>query len=202
MSNTFFTADLHLGHTNILKYTPRPWKTLEEMDEAIISNWNSVVRPDDTVFVIGDMIMLKKKDFRADGSQKTLMDAYKNYVRQLNGKICLIAGNHDSMNESVYGLFQHVYFGFLERTIEGQDIFLCHYPMRAWNGSYHGSWNLFGHVHNRLPDMPNVLQQDVGIDVPIWSYTPVSFNALKAVMIKKRETWNQFWVDNPDEPRL
>ena len=50
----WFTADTHLGHQNIIKYCNRPFKTLDEMDTAIIRNWNERVDPDDTVLVLGD----------------------------------------------------------------------------------------------------------------------------------------------------
>ena len=49
-----FTSDTHFGHNNIIKFCKRPWKTTEEMNEALIERWNSVVKPDDIVFHLGD----------------------------------------------------------------------------------------------------------------------------------------------------
>ena len=55
MSEIFFTSDLHFGHKNLLKFTkPRPFTTIEEHDQTIIDNWNSVVNQDDTVYVRND----------------------------------------------------------------------------------------------------------------------------------------------------
>ena len=78
----FFTSDTHFGHTNIMKYCKRPFETVEEMDQTIIDNWNSVVRPEDIVFHLGD--------FGFCGSLRL-----REIVDQLNGKIYLITGNHD-----------------------------------------------------------------------------------------------------------
>lgn len=43
----FFTADLHLGHENIIKLCQRPFKNIEQMDNALIQNWNAVVKEED-----------------------------------------------------------------------------------------------------------------------------------------------------------
>ena len=51
----WFTSDLHFHHRNICRYCNRPYNSLEEMHEALITNWNSVVKEDDTVFLLGDM---------------------------------------------------------------------------------------------------------------------------------------------------
>ena len=52
----WFTSDLHFNHLNILKYEPksRPFENVAEMNEALIKNWNDRVKPEDTVFVLGD----------------------------------------------------------------------------------------------------------------------------------------------------
>ena len=78
------TADLHLGHKNIIKptYCNRPFKNVEQMNDTIIKNWNSIVKPDDTIYVLGDFALGKKKKV-----------AY--WISQLNGYKILILGNHD-----------------------------------------------------------------------------------------------------------
>ena len=77
----FFTSDLHFGHQNILKFCNRPWETTEEMDKALIENWNSVVGKDDIVFDLGDFAFAP--NWR-----------WKEILSQLNGKHYLILGNH------------------------------------------------------------------------------------------------------------
>ena len=55
MSKYFFIADTHFGHSEIMNYENRPFSSVEEMDNTIISNWNSVVSDNDKVFVLGDL---------------------------------------------------------------------------------------------------------------------------------------------------
>ena len=85
MGKIFVCSDCHFNHKNILKYEPeaRPFETVEEMNEKIISNWNSVVSPEDTVYVLGDFAM-------------GLPEKIPSIVERLNGKIIIIRGNHDN----------------------------------------------------------------------------------------------------------
>lgn len=77
----WFTSDHHFWHQNVIKYCGRPFKDVQEMNEILIANWNSVVMPDDLVYYLGDFSMA----FRP----------VEIYTRRLNGTKILIAGNHD-----------------------------------------------------------------------------------------------------------
>ena len=78
----FVTADTHFNHENIIKYCNRPFKDVNEMNEVIINNWNSVVSKDDIIYHIGDYGFGTK-------------DELKEIFDKLNGKKYLIMGNHD-----------------------------------------------------------------------------------------------------------
>lgn len=169
---TYFTADTHFGHANIIKYCNRPFANAEEMDEKLILNWNTVVMPGDTVYHLGDFSLGFKPAH--------------DYLKRLNGNIIFCWGNHDN------ALRKHQRDGSQMRvaiadlrdvTVEGQRMTLCHYAMRVWNKSHHGAWHLYGHSHGTLPDDPNSLSLDVGVDC--WNYTPVSMEQLKARMKTK-----------------
>ena len=82
MNKLWFTADSHFGHVNILNYTKRPWSTVDQMNEALVENWNAVVAPEDTVIVLGDFAMGVRKDTCPIG-------------KRLNGHKILVPGNHD-----------------------------------------------------------------------------------------------------------
>ena len=79
----WFTSDLHFYHKNICKYCNRPYESVEEMNEGIIQNWNSVVKDDDIVFVLGDLGFC--------GSEKLMP-----LIERLKGKKYVVQGNHDS----------------------------------------------------------------------------------------------------------
>ena len=56
---TWFTADLHLGHSNIIDYCGRPFANVDAMSRALIDNWNQAIAEDDTIWVIGDFALGK-----------------------------------------------------------------------------------------------------------------------------------------------
>ena len=169
----FFTADLHLGHKNIIKHCDRPFSSVEEMDEHLISAWNKSVRPNDSVYIIGDFI------FRSSASPDS-------YLSRLRGKKHLILGNHDKDWVKKADMSGH--FISVERFAEISDgqhkITLCHYPLMSWNHMAKGSYMIHGHIHNNreafyfpMPcQMPNLLNTGVEIN----DYRPVSFDMLVA----------------------
>ena len=177
MNTTYFTADTHFGHENIIKYTKRPFATANHMDEILIANWNSVVGPDDEVYHLGDFALCN-------------VEPCKRILDRLNGKIYLIRGNHEKTALSMPDRFEWVkdYHEMYHPDPAGngkQMIVLMHYAMRVWNASHHGSWQLYGHSHGTLPDDPTLLSIDVGVDCH--GYAPISFQQIRKIMEQK--TW-------------
>lgn len=132
----WFTSDTHFKHTNIIKYCNRPFVTRDEMDEKIIENWNSLIKPEDIVFFLGDFIFTYSKDVLIE------------YTQKLNGEKILILGNHDHFSEKDYleAGWTAVYNMF-EQYIKNKHIVMCHYSMKQWNCSHNGSIMIFGHEH-------------------------------------------------------
>jgi|SRR5579859_86237 len=168
MSKTFFTADTHFGHARIIDLCSRPFETVEDMDEEMIARWNKVVGPDDFVWHLGDFTM--------KGAEEALA-----YRQRLNGRIALIWGNHDrqSVRSLPASCWEHLAGSRFatEVKVEGWDLTLCHYAMRAWNGSFHKtgkSLMLYGHSHGMLPPIHHSL--DVGVDC--WNFYPVSLDQI------------------------
>ena len=133
----FYTSDLHLGNTNILKYEKRPWKTVEEMNAALIDKWNFRVAKDDDVYMLGD--------FSFKGVSVTA-----EFLEQLNGHIHLIRGNHDAFmvrdSFRYLELVKHHWVvdeGWYKKINDnGREVILCHFPIMYWDGmddrgSYH-----------------------------------------------------------------
>jgi len=170
--NVFFTADTHFGHGpnklgygGIVFHANRPFKTVEEMDEALIANWNADVRQGDHVWICGDFAWRDQRK----------------YLQRLNGKKFLILGSHDKMNQDTLRLFAEVHNGMATRNFGLNSIFiLTHCAMRVWERSHYGSINLYGHSHGRLSEYNDKLQMDVGVDV--WNYKVVPLELIKMVM--------------------
>lgn len=170
----FFTSDLHLGHENILRLCGRPFGDVEEMDNAIIRNWNQKVKKRDTVYILGDVVWDKRR-------VAPLMES-------LAGKKILIMGNHDTpwaKKEAIRPLFEEV-VPYLEIRLEGFPVTLCHYPMLEWKGSredppHRIGFHIHGHIHNRVADeyMPLYRQfnaLNAGVDIN--GFSPVTFEEL------------------------
>ena len=177
-SEVFFTSDTHFGHSNIIKYCARPFDTTNNMDEALINNWNAKVPKDGIVYHLGDF---------AWGS----INYWEKIREQLNGEIILIYGNHDEKylnNERMYKLFKEV-TPQKKIWINKIPIYMNHYPFLCFGGSYKGlsaTWQLFGHVHSNPRSEEGLdhkrlincfpTQYDVGVDNN--NFTPISFNEL------------------------
>ena len=168
---TWFTADTHFGHANIIKYCDRPFSSVEEMDETLIENWNRAVNPNDTIYHLGDFTLAGEEAARV-------------YFLRLNGNIFIVPGGHDRKwlkGENYFSRPGHpvtilpplytltVSFAEAEHP---QPIVLCHYSMRVWDRAHYGSWHLYGHSHGNLPPLKNSL--DVGVDC--WVYRLLSLD--------------------------
>jgi len=199
LSNIWFTADPHFNHANIIKYCNRPFKDELHMNSILISNWNSVVKPSDYIFILGDF---------CKGGNYT----WNYFLNMLNGNKILIVGNHDKDGAISTSLFTGVYEGFLNILVEdpeikdGQRITLCHYPMLSWYQSHRGAWQLFGHWHsrkiktvissgseqeaiifeeNKQESKLSPRQYDVGVDGN--DFTPISYYQVKKIIQSRNE---------------
>jgi calcineurin-like phosphoesterase family protein len=158
----WFTSDEHYVHANIIKYSKRPFYTVEEMDRGLIERFNLKVKDDDTTIHCGDF---------------TLRDANfaESIIRQLNGRHIFITGSHDKwmhrVNTNVGGKILSLPGYILEQMIEGTYIVACHYAMRVWPRSHYGSVQVYGHSHGNLPAIGR--QMDVGVDTHY--HYPISF---------------------------
>lgn len=131
----FVTADLHLGHSKITEFLKdddtklRPWDTVEEMNAALIKNWNETVGPDDLVYVLGDFTVNKKHIWMA---------------RELAGRKILVKGNHDNGSLAEYA----EYFEDVVACVVRKNAILTHIPVHT---SQLGRFkhNIHGHLHAR-----------------------------------------------------
>ena len=185
----FFTADLHLGHANIIGYSGRPFADVDEMNRALVDNWNAVVGPDDEVWVLGDVAMGR-------------IDDALPLVGRLAGHKVLVPGNHDRC-WSGHGVkaerwgpiyreagFAEILDGTVTTRVGDRDVLCCHFP---YVGDSHdldrfdaarpldtGMVLLHGHVHEKW--RANGRQVNVGVDV--WDQRPVSEAVLLPIVME------------------
>ena len=182
MNNIWFTSDLHLSHDKEFLWGPRGFANQHEMNEALVENWNKVVKPNDIVYNLGDIALTD------------IEDALK-YLKRLNGTHYWIYGNHDTKKKINYLIDEtnNLYdIGYaLTTKIDNQPFFLCHYPALTANFdskkfSQHVI-NLHGHTHQctNWLQLNNPFMYHVGIDSH--NNTPVHVDEVLAD-IKNR--WN------------
>ncbi len=170
MPNTWFTADFHLGHKNIIRYCNRPFDSVEAMNSAILERLNSAVKAKDVLYFLGDFCI---------GPRARAMELRHEIQCK---KIFAVPGNHDKDTRKLTQEF--CWLGDLaEVSINGQRIVLCHYAMRVWNHSSHGAWHLYGHSHGRLPSLAASLSMDVGVDTH--DFRPWHFDEIRDQMTAK-----------------
>lgn len=140
----YFTSDTHWGHHNIIKYCNRPYRNVDEMNRDMLERWNARVKPQDTVYHLGDFAFYD-------------LARIAQLRKRLNGKIILIKGNHDRSKPKMLECGFDEVHDWLQ--LEGWK--LQHYPAK-------GAYILCGHIHNRWRRIGNVI--NVGVDM--WNFEP------------------------------
>lgn len=173
----FYIADMHFGYEDILSRANRPFATIEEMDAAIIANWNNAVSPEDSVYILGDLC--HKSDRQPE-----------RYLQRLNGKKHLIRGNHDTGLDRQERLFE--YFESISDFLEIDDgehhITLCHYPIVYIQGGF----MVHGHFHRTYPEIFELLKK-----LPRVMNAGVDINGYKPVTLTELIENNRIYYDDP-----
>lgn len=183
MSNLFFVSDTHFNHANILTFTNfdgskvRPFTSLVEMNETLVSNWNKKVGKNDTVWHLGDVFFGKESEGLA-------------FVRRLNGRINLILGNHDHVTPAFLAAFNEIHSW---QKWKKHSMFLSHFPL-------HGQTmdemftdghvvNVHGHIHGAKSPLAKMGMKKnhswINISVENTNYEPLSFEELNEKIKKE-----------------
>lgn len=180
MTNIFLVSDTHFGHSAICKFmrsdgiTPlRPWDDTDEMDAALIDNWNSVVKPKDTVFHLGDVVM----------NRRHLVT-----MKLLNGRKKLILGNHDIFDHSDYT----PHFIRLHGSHKLDNLLLSHIPLHPSSVPHWATANVHGHLHhnqvNKIIHGQEVLDPKyLNVCVEHTNYIPISLEDVKQRIKKNKD---------------
>lgn len=174
---TFFTADNHWHHVNVIKFCGRPFRDVTDMDEAMIRNWNQVVGVADVVYHLGDFTLAGP-------------EAATKLIRRLNGCIIFLDGRHHHDRHWQKSMVTLVPGQLAVRSASGHPaqvvsslctlkfgdvaVALCHYPVEEWDRKHYDSIHLHGHSHGKSRIVPN--RYDVGVDVN--DFTPVTLEQI------------------------
>jgi calcineurin-like phosphoesterase family protein len=183
----FFTADLHLGHGNIIEYSGRPFRDVAHMSSELVERWNSTVEPTDEVVVLGDFAMGRIAETLPTASE-------------LNGRKVLLAGNHDrcwhghkkgveaAVVRYLEAGFDEIWQGSVRLQIGPTRVVASHFPYRgdshdrdryvAHRPVDRGAWLLHGHVHQNW----KVRDRMINVAVDAWDYRPVPETAIAELM--------------------
>ena len=178
--SVFFTSDTHFGHQSIVEIGGRPYKDCDEMDSALVHNWNAKVTEDDTVYHLGDLAFYNTQE------------QFEELIGALNGKIILIKGNHDTRRRlgwiTEIGLEVYDYLELkhkFDETKRRQLICMFHFPIISWHHRNVGAWHLHGHCHGSLDEATDH-RVDIGTDEH--NFAPISYQELRAIMSKREFT--------------
>jgi calcineurin-like phosphoesterase family protein len=178
MVDIFFRSDDHLGHGNTFEkfkredgITPlRPYTSIDEMNNDIITKHNAVVRPQDHVYFGGDVVINKK---------------YLPLVKEMNGHKRLIMGNHD-----IFDIEMYLAAGF--EKVMGYRVFVdkfifSHIPLHTSNVTDRFHCNVHGHLHSNYINDPKYLC----VCVEQTNYTPLHMDEVLDRIRRNEESFAQ-----------
>jgi len=157
----WFISDTHFNHAKtITHFEFRPFKDVNHMNEQLIKNWNERVNPEDEVYFLGDFC------FKGN---------YKQWEKQLNGKIIYIRGNHDN-NNGLNTIITHVMAEFGNKVVLMQHI----PPMMKAEIPDFCDFVLCGHVHSVWKHMFIDGIPVINCSVEQWNYKPIRLDEIIA----------------------
>ncbi len=175
----YFISDTHFNHKNIIKYCNRPFDSIEQMNETLINNWNSIVSVDDIIYHLGDFAL---------GSKELILDI----VNRLNGSKYLIRGNHDKWGASTYEDFGFNVLKNAPIRLDEYKLMLSHVPIPD-SQIPKDFINLHGHIHNKKlyeciekydPSRYSI-EKHINISCDVTNFKPISLDEILNLKINK-----------------
>jgi len=168
----YLIGDLHLSHSNIIRYCARPFlfSDVIEMNTVLKENWNNVVNNTNVVYFLGDL------DFK---------DSVGYWIKNLNGKKIFIEGNHDVVKNKEGIIVRHKIHSAIHHDIvqyKGHIFYLVHNPQEVdadWRRNNPEGWVIHGHKHdNEIHNYPfiNGKKKTINVSAEVINYRPVSLD--------------------------
>jgi len=185
-------SDFHLSHFNIIRYTNRPFKSLEEMNNTIIKNVNERVKPNDIVYFLGDYVFRN-----SPGGKKGEGETIKaeEFQKKFNGQWIYLAGNHDR-NNSLKTLNQRLIIKF-----GGMYVGMAHKPedIIIEDEQHYYPLNLCGHVHTAWTTKEITSRGKhsllINCSVDVHQFRPINFDEIKAI-------WDKWYNNHPQRKAI
>ena len=169
---TFLIGCTHFGHEKMYKFLNRdgtkvrPYENAKQADDAMLTNWNSVVGVDDKVYVLGDVAFTSES---------------LSVLKKCNGKKILIKGNHDDLSVGEY----MKYFKDIRSSHKLDGEVLSHIPIHPdslWREKKNIYWlNIHAHLH-AYPVKTNNAEDAryFSVCVERINYTPISIDEIRS----------------------
>lgn len=135
---TYVSSDRHIGHKNILKYDNRPFKNIDEHDDAIINIINATVKEWDRLIFLWDAFLCG-------------ITRARKYLSLINCQnISFTAGNHDwRQQRALFKDLGRTDLGLLHEDKE-LKVVLSHYPIQEWRNKHNWWRHYHWHSHHKL----------------------------------------------------
>jgi calcineurin-like phosphoesterase family protein len=169
MADIFVISDTHFNHAAILTFKdyagkpPRTFDSVDQMNECMMDNWVSTVKPNDTVIHCGDVLFGENK-----------VEWLEANFAKLPGKKRLVLGNHDNVK------FLSPFFKDIQLWIQMDRFIFTHTPLHSTTLSETHRFdaedllNVHGHIHsNASPEGPYKC-----VCVEQINYTPLNIEEL------------------------
>lgn len=187
----WFVSDTHWGHKEVINYCKRPFDSIEHMNEELIKRWNEKVRPQDTIYILGDMALCPYKEFEP-------------IAKRLLGQKVLIQGNHDHYSIGQYNKLGFQVFQEVKIRLAGKIVRLSHYPYalpwyKKWFAykselrfldrrppKIKGEWLLHGHSHAKYKKANDGNRIHIGVDAN--NFYPISAKEIESIIGKHEQT--------------
>lgn len=177
----WFSSDWHLFHKNIIKYSDRPFKNVDEMNSKILSMFDLLTKDGDDVYFLGDFAFLKPKNEKK----------VEEYLKKITDKVNLYItyGNHDNYYmKKLYSKYA-VKTGWLNKIkIDDKTVTLCHFPMTAYHKSHWNAWHLYGHLHRNTNNEIQGKRMNVCLEAN--NYTMVNEDDIVKFMSSRPDNWD------------
>ncbi|WP_125766831.1 metallophosphoesterase [Lapidilactobacillus wuchangensis] len=177
----YFIADTNFCHEGVIAFNHRPFANVTQMNQALIANWNQVVKnPKDEVYILGDFL------YRGTAQQANQI------LEQLHGKKYLVRGNHESyLKDPAFDTSQYSWIkDYATLKYHKIKFILFHYPILEWDKYFQNAIHLYGHVHDtRQAYFETTLgPRAVNVGADLINYRPISIDQVLALVEQREQT--------------